>query len=181
MIDLLNRVKEGRTWEQVAERLGKYSGAFWRLLANGQRHATLEQTNIVRIACGLAPLEQSPSEAVAEAGVDRVLYCSKRPNTAILAAISGEVCHVTIRAGKSQAGDSTTIPITLSYSHGEQRGKRQDSSVPFMSELAKMGQSAFATQRGKTGHLATIADAAQRARAAWDAVPEDTAGWLASM
>lgn len=33
----------------------------------------------------------------------------------------------------------------------------------------------------KTGNLATITAAAQRARAAWDAIPEDAAGWLATV
>jgi hypothetical protein len=168
MIDLLNRIKAGRTWQQVGERLGgRYSGAFWRLIARGERHATLEQINIVRVACGLEPLAQSPAQAVEEAGIDRVVRCSKRPNTAILAAISGGVYHVTIRTGEPQAEVAATIPLTLSYSHAMQRGNRQGNSVPSMSDLAKMPVSAFRTIRGKTGNLAAIAAAAQRASEAF--------------
>lgn len=163
MLDLLHDLKRGRTWRDVAEYLGgQYTGAFWRLIATGERHATLEQTNLVRAAYGLPALTQSPAEAVKAAGVDRVVYCSKRPNTAILAAVSGGIAHVTIRTG-AESDDASRIPVTLSYSHATPRAARLGSSVPSMSELAKMPQSAFATIRGKTGNLAAIAEAASRA------------------
>jgi len=181
MIDLLNRLKEGRNWVQVATLLGEYSPAMWMLIAAGKRHATLKQTNLVRAACGLPPLTQTPAEAVAASGVDRVIPLSKQPNTALLVAVSGDVVKVNLKTGVLADGQAVGVSCTACNEAQAKRGKRQDSSVPFMSELAKLPVSAFATQRGKTGHLATITAAAQRARAAWDAIPDDAAGWLATV
>ena len=166
MIELLERLKDGNTWREVADVLGgQYSGAFWRLVAIGERHATTEQANIVRAHFGLDPIAETPAETVTAAGVDRVVKVSKRPNTAILAAVSGDVIEVDIKAGKLAVGESPSCSVTLRYSDSTQRKRRARTHGDTMADLALLPPSAFSTVRGKTGNLAAIAAAAQRAAA----------------
>lgn len=166
MITLLESLKAGRNWEQVAELLGEYSPAMWMLIAKGQRHATLKQVNLVRRACGLSPLTKTPIEIIEESGVDRVIPLSRQPNTALLVAISGDVVRVNLRTGVLSDDEVPSVSITACNTSQEKRARRLDSSVPYMSDLAQMPPSAFATVRGKTGNLAAITAAAQRAREA---------------
>lgn len=166
MLDLLNALKDGRTWGQVADLLGEYSPAMWMLIATGKRHATLKQVNIVRAACGLLPLTQTPAEVVAASGVDRVIPLSKQPNTALLVAVAGDVVKVNLKTGILRDDVAPSVSVTACNSHQERRGGHQGSSVPYMADLMKLPQSAFVTIRGKTGNLAAIAAAAERAREA---------------
>ena len=160
--DLLATLKRERTWEQVAELLGQYSGAFWRLVYLKQRHATVEQENIVRRACGLPEIEQSPAEAVAASGVDRVLHCSPRPNTALLVAAPGDVTRVTLGIG-AKDDVATRIPVTLSYSNSAKRKRHRGSRLFTMSDIAALSPESLKTVRGKTGNIAAIREAARLA------------------
>jgi len=169
MLDLLERLKDGNTWREVADVLGgQYSGAFWRLVAIGERHATTEQANIVRAHFGLDPIAETPAETVTAAGVDRVVKVSKRPNTAILAAVSGDVIEVDIKAGKLAVGESPSCSVTLRYSDSAKRTRAKRTHGDTMADLALLPPSAFSTVRGKTGNLEQISATISAARQALD-------------
>jgi hypothetical protein len=163
MLDLLNDLKTGRTWEQVAALLGEYSPAMWMLIAAGRRHATLRQVNLVRAVYELPPLTQSPAEVVAASGVDRVIPLSKQPNTALLVAVAGDVVKVSLKTGFLLGGVAPSLSITACNVNQDKRPRRLGSSVPYMADLAILPPAAFATVRGKTGNLSTIAAAASLA------------------
>jgi len=173
MRDLLAVIKTGRTWQQVADHLRKYSANMWRMIYLRKRHATIEQINIVRVASGLAPLTQSPAQAVADSGVDSVITCSKRPNTALLVAAPAGV--VRVRLGIGNPGDDVpaTIPITLGYGRSTQRTQRRGSGVIYMDDIAALPPESFKTDKGKTGDLARISAVLLEARQALDYVPTD--------
>lgn len=171
MIDLLNRLKEGRNWVQVAALLGEYSPAMWMLIAAGKRHATLKQTNLVRAACGLPPLTQTPAEAVAASGVDRVIPLSKQPNTALLVAVSGDVVKVNLKTGVLADGATVGVSCTACNGHGATSSRRQGR---FYLSLSDMDVSGLKTIRGQTGNFEKIASAASAARLAIDVGNEES-------
>ena len=162
---LLSILKEDRTWREVGALLGgEYSGAFWRFIAIGQRHATVDQENVVRSYLGIELLEESPAGIIERSGVDRVVQVSKRPNTAILVAVSGDVCRVTIKAGELPAGVSPACSVTLGYRHQEARNRPRGSRLSFISKIDVSG---LETVRGKSGNLAAISAAAMLAAQAY--------------
>ena len=161
MRDLLRSLKDGRTWREVAALLDNiYTGAFLRLVLLGERHAPLDLVNAVRARFDLEPLTETPADVVASSGVDRVVQVSKRPNTAILAAVSGDVCRVTIKTGELPDGVSPSVSVTLGYVASKQRKARYGSGVLLLSEMDAQG---LETVRGKSGNLAAIAAAASLA------------------
>ena len=157
----LAALKLGHTWREVAHVLGgQYSGSFWRLIARGERHATPEQENIVRDYLGLEKITETPAEAIERAGIDRVVECSKRPNTALFVAVSGEVTRVNLKVSKTGDDVPATIPVTLSYSHTGKRKRGQGASLSHMDEIANLPPDSFRTTRGKSGNLEAISAAA---------------------
>jgi len=181
VLDLLRTLKTGRTWDATATALGNiYSGAFLRLVLRGERHAPLDLVNAVRVHFDLESLTETPAQTVAASGVDRVVQLSRRPNTAILAAVSGDVCRVTIRTGELADGDSPSVSITLGYVPPKRRRARYGRGILLLSEMDAQGPE---TIRGKSGDLTRISDAVQHARAALDYVPtaSECAAWLAAL
>ena len=164
--DLLATLKRGRTWEQVAELLGAYSPAMWMLIAKGKRHATLEQVNLVRRVHGLPPLTKTPTEIVAESGVDRVIPLSRQPNTALLVALAGDLVRASLKTGVLSDDQAPSVSITACNTNQGRRARHRGSRLFTMSEIAALPPETLKTHYGKTGNLAAIAAAASEAREA---------------
>ena len=179
MLDLLRTLKDGRTWQQVSDVLGNiYSGAFLRLVLLGERHAPLNLVNTVRAHFNLEPLTETPADAVAASGVDRVVKLSKRPNTAFLAAVSGDVCRVIIKTGELPVGDAPSVSVTLGYVAPERRKGRHGRKILLLSELDAHG---LETVRGKSGNLAAITATGGRAALVCEPSLLEFEEWLSTL
>ena len=140
-------------WRDVACRLGRFSGAQWGGIANGTKHATLEQRNLIRAACGLEPLVSNVAQQVADLGIDSIVQVDKRPNTAILAAVSGDVLNVTIKTGVSEPDESSGITVTLGYRLSKRRKARRGNRVVTFDEIAPRSAK---TRRGHSPNFEAI-------------------------
>ncbi len=174
---LLDALKRGRTWEQVAVKLGKFSRALWAAIASGKRHATREQRNLIRAASGLPPLEETPADVVAALNIDDVVQVAKRPNTAILAAVSGDVLSVSIKTGVLKVGESDGMPVTLCYRATTRRKRPRGNRVSMIDEITTEG---LKLGRGRSGKTASISACARNAAEALAATvtDEDEARWI---
>jgi hypothetical protein len=116
---LVLALKDGHTWEQVAETLAARGAgctkATWWKIANGQQAATLEQVNAVRAASGLAPAPTPPAEVVRRSkSVKRVMVASEDPDTALLINVRGKMPRsITVRLSEDALGEDVEVPASV--------------------------------------------------------------------
>jgi len=163
---LLTLYTEVQSWRKVAARLGKFSDAYWSLLAAGRREWSLEHRNLVRAAFGLPLLDPPASEIIAQEDIERVFKLTEKPDAAALFSI-GDATLVSARFQVDPDGfrDDASFDATHCSIVKAKRTRANPSVIVTMEKIALLPPSAFSTRRGKTGNLAAIAAAAQRAAA----------------
>jgi len=92
---LVTALREGRTWQQVADVLAEHGAAhprsYWSGVADGRFAPPRREHNALRAACGLPDIPPTPAEAVADSGVTNVLRGSDAPDLALLTREEGDV------------------------------------------------------------------------------------------
>ena len=147
-------------WRNVAATLGKFSAPMWAAIYKGSRHATIEQRNIIRAMFpGWPTIEKDAAEIVAASGVDNVVQVDKRPNTAILAAVSGDVLQVNIKSGVLPVDESAVIPVTLCYKRSKRRKRRPVETV----SIPGIGSVSVKSKKFRDALRERVSAAAQRA------------------
>ena len=172
MLDLLEKLKDGNTWREVAQLIARVGGvrksdAWWLQVARGDKAPRREDINAVRRCFpGWPDLPPTAGELAAEYGVERAVLAAEHPDTALLVEIGDvPVRHVVIESGdeNSPVYVATSRLATVASKPQAQRKRRKGISGDTMADLALLPTSAFSTQYGKTGNLAAIAAAAERA------------------
>jgi hypothetical protein len=143
------------------------SGAWWLQVTRGNKSPGREDINAVRRCFpGWPDLPPTAGELTAEYGVKRAVLASEHPDTALLVEIGDvPVGHVVIESGdeNSPVYVATSRLVTFGNKPLAPRKRRARTHGDTMADLALLPPSAFSTQYGKTGNLAAIAAAAQRA------------------
>jgi len=172
MIELIEQLKEGRTWREVAQLIARISGvrksdAWWLQVARGDKSPRREDINAVRRCFpGWPDLPPTAGELAAEYGVERAVLAAEHPDTALLVEIGDvPVRHVVIESGdeNSPVYVATSRLATVGSKPQAKRTRANPSVIVTMEKIALLPPSAFSTVRGKTGNLAAIAEAARAA------------------
>ena len=171
MCDLLRTLyASAGSWRAVAALLGKYDGAMWAKIAHGKRPATFEQRNLVLRAAGLPEETHTPLQVVAQSNVQTVFVLSDQANAAALFTMGGgDLVRARFEVGELADGEAATVSVTACHKAQERRRGRHGRKILLLSE---MDAESPETERRKSGDLPRISSAVQRARAAFDYVPD---------
>ena len=160
IIALINRLyKEEGRWQDVAERIGKYSGSLWSKIASGTRHAKPEHVNLVRIACGLPSVEIDALDIVRQSGIDTVIQLSRLPNTALLVRKTGDIVSATVKTGILPVGKTPSVRVTSCHSVSKRRVARPVETV----SISEIGTVSVKSKKFRIALQDRVSAAAKRA------------------
>ena len=187
MRDLLRTLKAGRTWREVAAILAGIGGvtkspSWWLLVARGDKAATRQDANAIR-ACfpGWPDIPPSAGEALGLYGIERAVIAAADPDTAVLLQTDGaHIVTVLAKVSATQPPGGATSLVTLG---NIAQVKRRDRKPIHALSFSNLDAESPKTNRRKTGDLTRISRAIQRARAAFDYVPnaDEVAAWMATL
>jgi hypothetical protein len=183
---LLTTIKAGRTWREVVEIIARCGGvekspSWWLQIENGTKPPRREDANAVRACFPGWPIEPpTAGELVGALGVINAVVASQNPDTALLIETDGaNIAKVLVQVAGGYLPHAPQCLVTAGNIVQVKPRDRKSIPVDSLADLAKLPLSAFHTIRGKTGNLAAIAAAAERAAVAYSTpVTEvDVAHW----
>jgi len=188
MLDLLRTLyASAGSWRAVAAIITRIGGVsksdvWWLQLAAEKKTPTRHDVNAVR-ACfpGWPVVPPSAVEVVGALNILDAVIADKNPDTAVLLRTGG--AHIVKVLAKVSATRPTDGATSLATFGSIAQVKRRDRKLIHALSFSNLGAESPKTERGKSGDLTRISSAVQRARAAFDYVPDadEVAAWMATL